>query len=270
MTLRRRGLLAAPALLLAAPPGALAASPMTPAEAARIMAPSGTLRVAINFGNPVLAQRDPATGEPRGLSVDLAQEIGRRLDLPLQLITFPAAGRVTEALREGAWDLCFLAIDPVRAQGIAFTAPYVIIEGSYLVRQDSPIRENAEVDRPGIRVAVGRGSAYDLFLTRELRHATIVRAPTSPASLEQFRSDNLEVAANVRQPLLAYARANPDVRVLPGRFMVIEQAVGIPQAREAAMPWLHAFVEEMKASGFIARGLAASGQTTAEVAPPAS
>lgn len=270
MHLRRRGLLAAPALLAAAP---LASTPLraqSPAEVACIMAPSGTLRVAINFGNPVLAQRDPAGGAPRGLSVELAQEIGRRLNLPIEMITYPAAGRVTEALREGAWDLCFLAIDPVRARGITFTAPYVVIEGAYLVRQDSPIRDNAEVDRPGIRVAVGRGSAYDLFLTRELRHATLVRAPTSPASLEQFRADNLEVAANVKQPLVAYAAANPDVRVLPGRFMVIEQAVGIPQEREAVMPWLRAFVEEMKASGFVARGLAASGQTTAEVAPPAS
>jgi polar amino acid transport system substrate-binding protein len=269
MRIRRRFLLAAPALLAAPTLRAQTAAP-PPAEVARIMAPSGTLRVAINLGNPVLAQPGPAGQGPRGVSVDLATEIARRLGVPAQLTTYPAAGRVTDALRENAWDLAFLAIDPQRAQGILFTAPYVVIEGAYLVRQDSPIRANEDVDRPGIRVAVGRGSAYDLFLTRTLRHATIVRAPTSPASLELFRADSLEVAANVKQPLLAYARANPDVRVLPGRFQVIEQAVGIPQGREAAMPWLRAFVEEAKASGFVARGLAASGQTDAEVAPPAS
>ncbi|WP_237215549.1 ABC transporter substrate-binding protein [Falsiroseomonas oryziterrae] len=269
MPATRRSMIAA---TLAAPLPALAqpSSGSAPRDVAATLAPSGTLRVAINYGNPVLAQRDPAGGEPRGVSADLARELARRLGLPMQVVPFDAAGRVTEALRADAWDICFLAIDPVRAQGIAFTAPYVVIEGAYLVRQDSPIRENAEVDRPGIRVAVGRGSAYDLFLTRELRHATIIRAPTSPASLEYFRRDNLEVAANVKQPLVAYARANPDVRVLPGRFQVIEQAVGIPAGRAAALPWLRAFVEEMKASGFVARSLAASGQSDAEVAPPAS
>jgi len=260
----RRTLLAA---TLAAPLPALAQSPR---EVAATLAPSGTLRVAINLGNSVLAQPGPGSEGPRGVSVDLANEIGRRLGVPVAMTTYPAAGRVTDALRENAWDLCFLAIDPVRAQGILFTAPYVVIEGAYLVRQDSPIRENADVDRPGIRVAVGRGSAYDLFLTRELRQATIIRAPTSPAALEYFRRDNLEVAANVKQPLVAYARANPDTRVLPGRFQVIEQAVGIPAGREAALPWLRAFVEEMKATGFVARALAASGQSEAEVAPPAS
>jgi polar amino acid transport system substrate-binding protein len=267
MPLPRRPLLAAIPGALTAP---LAAAPAraTP-EVAAALAPSGTLRVAINYGNPVLAQRDPAGGPPRGVSPMLAAEIARRLNLPLVHVPFDAAGRVTDALRENAWDLCFLAIDPQRAQGILFTAPYVVIEGAYLVPADSPLRANEEVDRPGIRVAVGRGSAYDLYLTRTLRHAEIRRAPTSPASLELFRAERLEVAANVRQPLLAYARANPDTRVLPGRFMAIEQAVGIPQGREAALPWLRAFVEEMKASGFVARALAETGQADATVAPPA-
>jgi polar amino acid transport system substrate-binding protein len=270
MSITRRHMLVASGALGAA---ALSSGPAwaqsSPAEVARILAPSGTLRVAINYGNPVLAQRDPATGAPRGVSPELATEIGRRLNLPIQFIPYDAAGRVTDAGRQGAWDLCFLAIDPVRAQGIAFTAPYVVIEGTYLVMQDSPIRTIEEADRPGVRIAVGRGSAYDLFLTREIRQAELVRAPTSPAAVEVFRRDRLEVAAGVKQPLVDYARANPDTRVIPGRFQVIEQAVGIPQGREAALPWLRAFVEEMKASGFVARALEASGQKDAEVAPPA-
>ncbi|MBP0444599.1 ABC transporter substrate-binding protein [Roseomonas sp. SSH11] len=248
----------------------LAHAQTPPAEIARILAPSGTLRVAINFGNPVLAQRDPATGAPRGVSAELAAELGRRLGLPVQFVTYDSAGRVTDAGKQGAWDLCFLAIDPVRAQGILFSAPYVVIEGTYLVLQASPLQAIGDVDRPGQRVAVGRGSAYDLYLTRALRHAELVRAPSSPEAVEWFRRDRLDAAAGVKQPLVDYARANPDTRVIPGRFMVIEQAVGIPQGRDAALPWLRAFVEEMKASGFVARGLAASGQADAEVAPPAT
>jgi polar amino acid transport system substrate-binding protein len=269
MPIDRRALLALPAALTFAG-SRRAAAQMTASEAAAILAPGGALRVAINYGNPVLAQRDPATGQPRGVSADLATEIGRRLGRPIAFVTYDSAGRVTDAGRQGAWDLCFLAIDPVRAQGILFTAPYVVIEGAYLVRTDSPLRTNEEVDRPGIRVAVGRGSAYDLHLTRALRQAEIVRASTSPEAVEVFRRERLEVAAGVKQPLMAYAQANPDTRVIPGRFMVIEQAVGIPAGRDAALPWLRAFVEEMKASGFVARGLAASGQSDAEVAPAAT
>ncbi len=269
MPVARRRLLAAPALL-AALPSAKARAQAAPAEVARIIAPGGTLRVAINFGNPVLAQPDPAGGEPRGVSADLAKEAAKRLGLSYRFITYPAAGRVTDANREGAWDMCFLAIDPVRAQGIQFTAPYVVIEGTYLVTADSPLQRIEEFERPGLRIAVGRGSAYDLYLTRALPQAQLVRAPTSPDAVEWFRRDRLDAAAGVKQPLVAYARANPDTRVIPGRFMVIEQAVGIPQGREAAMPWLRAFIEEMKASGFVARSLATSGQSEAEVAPPAN
>lgn len=268
MSLSRRSLL--PALSALGVPAAHRAFAQAPPNLSAALAPSGTLRVAINYGNPVLAQRDPADGQPRGVSAELAREIGRRLGLPITFIPYDAAGRVTDAGRQGAWDLCFLAIDPVRAQGITFTAPYVVIEGTYLVLESSPLRAIGEVDRAGLRVAVGRGSAYDLYLTRALRQAELVRAPTSAEAVEVFRRERLDAVAGVKQPLVAYAGAHPDTRVIPGRFMVIEQAVGIPQGREAALPWLRAFVEEMKASGFVGRALAASGQSDAEVAPPAS
>jgi polar amino acid transport system substrate-binding protein len=264
--LRRRGLALGGLGVLSS---GMATAQTPPAEIAAALAPAGTLRVAINFGNPVLAQPDPATGAPRGVSAELATELGRRLGLPLRFITYDAAGKVTDAGRQGAWDLCFLAVDPVRAQGILFSAPYVVIEGTYLVPQASPLRAIEDVDRPGLRVAVGRGSAYDLFLTRALRNAELVRAPSSPEAVELFRRDRLDAVAGVKQPLVDYARAHPEMRVIPGRFMVIEQAVGIPQGREAALPWLRAFVEEMKASGFVARALAASGQADAAVAPSA-
>lgn len=272
MPVARRAVLAALPLFaldgVSAASSAAADAQTPPAGVAASLAPSGTLRVAINFGNPVLAQPDPATGTPRGVSAELAAELGRRLALPIRFVTFDSAGKVTDAGRQGAWDLCFLAIDPVRAQGILFTAPYVVIEGTYLVAQASPLRAIEDVDRPGARIAVGRGSAYDLHLTRALRHAELVRAPSSPEAIEVFRRDRLDAAAGVKQPLAGYARAHPDTRVIPGRFMVIEQAVGIPHGRDAALPWLRAFVEEMKASGFVARALAESGQADAEVAPP--
>ena len=234
------------------------------------LAPSGKLRAAINFGNIVLAQKDPATGEPRGVSAELARELAKRLAVPIEFVTFDAAGKVFDALKTGAWDIAFLAIDPTRAAEIAFTAPYVVIEGTYLVPADSPLRTIGDVDREGVRVAVGNKSAYDLYLTRTLKRAQIVRAPTSPAAIEVFVRDNLEAAAGVKQPLLQFAKTNPNVRVMDGRFMAIEQAMGTPKGREAGVRYLREFIEEMKASGFVAKALSASGQSDAAVAPPSS
>jgi polar amino acid transport system substrate-binding protein len=257
-------------LLLA---GALLSScatvPTVPPGARSELAPSGKLRAAINFGNPVLAQKDPTTGEPRGVSVDLARKLGRRLGVPVELVTFDAAGKVFDALKMGAWDIAFLAIDPERAAEIAFTAPYVVIEGTYLVPADSPLRTVEDVDRDGVRVAVGNKSAYDLYLTRTLKRAQLVRVPTSPAAIDVFLKDKLEAVAGVKQPLLQFAKTNPNVRVMDGRFMAIEQAMGMPKGRDAGARYLREFVEEMKVSGFVARGLERSGQGDATVAPKA-
>lgn len=247
-----------------------AIAPTVPPAIRSELAPTGKLRAAINFGNPVLAQKDSATGEPRGVSVDLARELGKRLGVPVELVTFDAAGKVFDALKAGAWDVAFLAIDPARSAEIAFTAPYVVIEGTYLVPADSPLRMIGDVDREGVRVAVGNKSAYDLYLTRTLKRAQIIRVPTSPAAVEVFVRDKLEAAAGVKQPLVEFAKANPQVRVMDGYFMVIEQAMGTPKNREAGARYLREFVEEMKASGFVATGLERSGQGDAAVAPKAS
>ena len=249
--------------------GACATVSPVPSEAIKDLAPGGKVRAAINFGNPVLAQKDPASGEPRGVSVDLARELGRRLGVPVELVSFDAAGKVFDALGSGAWDVAFLAIEPVRAVQIAFTAPYVVIEGTYLVRVDSPLRAIGEFDRDGIRIAVGNKSAYDLYLSRTLKRATLVRAPTSPAAIDLFVQDRLEAAAGVKQPLVQYAKTHPNVRVIDGRFMAIQQAMGTPAGRDAGARYLRQFVEEMKASGFVARSLERSGQGDAAVAPPA-
>jgi polar amino acid transport system substrate-binding protein len=233
------------------------------------LAPKGRLRAAINFGNSVLAQQDPAGGPPRGVSAELARELARRLGVGIDYVTFDAAGKVFEALKAGLWDIAFLAIDPVRSEGIAFTAPYVVIEGTYLVPKESPLQTIADVDRDGVRVAVAQGSAYDLYLTRALKRAKLVRQPSGPEAMEMFVRDRLEAAGGVRQPIMAFAQTHPDTRVVPGRFMAIEQAMGTVKRRDAGVAYLRTFIEELKASGFVAQALKASGQGDASVAPPA-
>lgn len=231
------------------------------------LAPTGVMRTAINLGNPVLARKDPDTGEPTGISVALANEIARRLGVKPVFQMFDSAGKVFEAVPHGVVDLMFLAIDPVRATEILFTAPYVVIEGTYLVRNDSPLQTVADFDQDGVRIAVGKGAAYDLFLSRALHHATLVRAPTSATAIDLFAEEGLDAAAGVRQPLQAYAAAHAGFRVIEGRFTVIEQAVGVPKNHAEARAWLQTFIEEAKASGFVDDALNASGQTAATVAP---
>ena len=234
------------------------------------LAPTGTLRAAINFGNPILAVRNPSSAAPQGVSVDLARELGRRLGVPFELVTYPAAGKVFDGLRANEWDVAFIAIDPVRAAEAEFTAPYVVIEGAYLTAADSPIRRNEDVDRPGVRVVVGRDSAYDLYLKRELKQAVLVRAPSSPAVTDMMVAQRIEVAAGVKQQLQADAKRLPGLRLLDGRFMVINQAMAVPKTRAAGVGYLSDFVETMKASGFIADALARHGIDGAAVAPPSS
>ena len=229
--------------------------------------PTGRLRASINLGNPILAGRD-AAGEPVGVSIDLAREFARRLGVPLDLVVFDTAGKSVDAVAAEQADIGFFAIDPKRGEHIRFTPPYVLIEGCYMVRADSPLQSNEDVDRAGTRVVVGRGSAYDLFLSRELKGAQIVHAASSPTVVPHFLDSGAEVAAGVKQQLQADATRIGGMRLLPGRFMVIRQAMGCPKSRgEPAAAALSAFVEEMKASGFVAQALARHGVEGASVAP---
>ena len=230
--------------------------------------PTGVLRASINLGNPILAHRNEQTGEAGGISVDLAREFARRLGAEIELRVVDAAGKSVQVVVAEEADIGFFAIDPVRGADIAFTAAYVLIEGFYLVREDSPVRSNADVDREGVRVAVGKGSAYDLFLTRELKQAQIVRAATSPTVVKTFLEQELDVAAGVKQQLEFDAAQHAGLRLLDERFMVIQQAMGVPKTRgEAAADVLRAFVEEMKASGFVAEAMRRHGIEGASVAP---
>lgn len=233
----------------------------------KAFAPTGTLRASINLGNPILARADDH-GRPYGVSIDMAAELARLLELPLELVVFDAAGKSVEAVAGGQADFGFFAIDPVRGQQIAFSAPYLLIEGYYLVRDASPLNSNAKVDVAGHTVVVGKGSAYDLYLTRELQQATIVRSPTSPTVVEVFLAQGADVAAGVKQQLQADAARHGGLRLLDQRFMVIQQAMGVPKERgDEAAQLLRRFVESMKASGFVAAALARHGIEGASVAP---
>jgi polar amino acid transport system substrate-binding protein len=262
-----RTLLSAAVVLLAGLAQALAQGSAPSAEVMRELAPTGKLRAAINFGNVVLAQKGPA-GEPKGITPDLATELGKRLGVPVEFVPYDAAGKVFEGAKANAWDIAFIAIEPARATEIEFTAPYVIIEGTYMVAVNSPLKEIADVDKPGIRIAVARASAYDLYLTRTVKNATVVRAAVGGgrAMIELFVNDKLEVAAGVRQQLEAYAKGRDDVRIMSGRFMEIQQAMGTPKGRLAGAAYLRTFVADAKASGFVAGAIARAGQT-ASVAP---
>jgi polar amino acid transport system substrate-binding protein len=256
---------------VAASGAASAAAPALPPGAAALLAPGGTLRASINLGNPILARRDAATGEVVGVSVDLARALAAQLAVPLALQAFDAAAKSVEAVTTEQADIGFFAIDPLRGQGIRFSAPYVLIEGAFLVRQASPLTDNAQVDRAGIRVMVGKGSAYDLYLSREFRSAMLLRAPTSPAVVDAFLAEGADVAAGVKQQLQADAARRGDLRLLPGRFMVIEQAMGLPASRgESGQAVLRAFVEQAKAGGLVAQALQRHQIQGALVAPAAA
>lgn len=241
-----------------------------PQEIVRAFAPAGRLRASINTGNPILAAPDPDTGLARGVSVDLARGFAGLLGVELDLVVFDTAGKSVDAVTREQADIGFFAIDPKRGEGIRFTAPYVLIEGCYAVRTDSPLTAPEQVDSAGTRLVVGLGSAYDLFLSREIRQATLLRAPSSPAVVDYFLEHGADVAAGVRQQLEADAQRLGGLRLLPGRFMVIQQAMGCPRSRgDAAAAVLASYVEEMKRSGFVAAALQRHGISGAAVAPAA-
>lgn len=230
--------------------------PMSTLDQASIhsFAPTGTLRVGINLGNPVLAGTDAQTKLPKGITVDIANEIGKRTGLPIEFKTFQTAGATVDAIKEGNIDLIFVAIDPIRGADISYTPAYIQIEGAYMVKANSPLMSNEQVDVPGNEIVVGKGSAYDLYLSREIEQASLIRAASSQAVIDDFMSGQGNIAAGVKQQLEADAKRYSDLRMLPGRFMVINQAIGIPKARlefENTTAYLTHIIDDLKSSGFI-------------------
>jgi polar amino acid transport system substrate-binding protein len=221
-------------------------------------APTGKLRVGINLGNPVLASQEIGSSLPKGVSVDIANAIGKQAGVAIDFQLFKSAGATVEAMKNGSLDLIFVAIDPVRGADISYTPPYIQIEGAYLVKASSPLQKNDEVDRLGNEIVVGKGSAYDLFLTREIKQASLIRVASSPAVVEEFMNGKGNIAAGVKQQLEGDAKRYTNVRLLPGRFMVINQAIGTPRERTNSTEittYLSAIITDLKSSGFVAEAM---------------
>jgi len=233
------------------------------------LANTGSLRVGINLGNALLASRE-ADGNPRGIAVDLAQELSRRLGVRLEIVGYDTAGRMADGAKAGAWDVAFLGIDPAREEEILFTAPYLQIDTTYLVPVFSPLHNVADVDRAGLRISVSEKSAYDLFLTRHLHQAQLVRTPGVAASVDVFFSEKLDALAGLKPFLMEVAEKHPRTRLLDGRFTVVSQAVGTPRGHDDAARYLCDFVEEIKTSGMVAKTIDANGVRGVSVAPLAS
>jgi len=226
-------------------------TPLSPAAKSEL-APGGKLRAGINHGNFLLVNKDSPHGAPRGIAADLALELGRRAGAPVEFVSYDQAGKLAEGVRNGDWDVAFLGAEPQRANEIAFTAAYLEIEATYLVPAGSPIKSIAEVDRKGVRIAVADKAAYDLWLARNIKNAELVRAQGIDGSYKLFVDSKLDVLAGLKPRLLKDVQTLPGSRILEGRFMAVQQAIGVPKGREAAAKYLREFAEEIRASGLVA------------------
>jgi len=249
---------------------ACASAPPPPSPAARAdLAPTGKLRAGINYGNVVLVQKDPAAGESRGPAIDLARELGKRLGVPVEIVAYTSVGTMFDGAKTGAWDIAFLGADPARAGEIDFTAAYLELETTYLVPPGSRLLTMADVDQDGVRVAAPARAAYELYLSRSLQRANLVRAQDADVAFELLVAGKVEALAGLRQALVPLAEKLPGSRILDGRFMAVQQAVGTPKGRDAGLAYLRAYVEEAKASGMVARSIEKTGFRGVAVAPRA-
>jgi polar amino acid transport system substrate-binding protein len=241
-----------------------------PPAARSDLASTGKLRAGINYGNAILATKDAATGQSRGVAVELTQELGRRLGVPVELVAYDSVATMVDAAKTGAWDIAFLGADPARAGEISFTAPYLELESTYLVPAGSRLTAIADVDRDGVRVAAPARAAYELYLSRSLQHAQLVRAPSADAAFDLLVQGKVDALSGLRQALAALVGKLPGSRMLDGRFFAVQQAVGVPKGRDAGVQYLREFVEESKASGLVARAIEKTGFQGVSVAPGAS
>src|SRR5215470_2380619 len=247
------------------------ASVPPPSPAARAeLAPTGKLRAGINSGNFILAQKDPATGDSRGPAIDLARELGKRLGVPVEIVAYTAVGTMVDGAKAGAWDIAFLGSDPARAGEIDFTAAYLELEATYLVPPNSRLRSIADVDQEGVRVAAPARANYELYLSRNLKRASLVRADNADAAFKLLVEGRVEALAGLSQALGSLTEKLPGSRMIDGRFMAVPQSVGTPKGRDAGFAYLRAFVEEAKASGMVARSIQSTGYRGVSVAPPAA
>jgi polar amino acid transport system substrate-binding protein len=223
------------------------------------LAPTGKLRLGINYSNFLLTAKDPVTGEGRGIAIDLGRELGRRLGVPVEVVGYPSPGELADAAGKGVWDVGFLGAEPKRANEIDFTAAYVEIEATYLVPPDSPLQSIADVDREGVRVAVPAKSAYELYLSRTLKHAKLVLEQGADNAFKRFVGDKLEALAGLKPRLVTDHDKLPGSRIMEGRFTAVQQAAGTPKGRAAGAAYLREFIEDVKATGLVARTIEKNG-----------
>ena len=243
---------------------------MTDISAARSdLAPNGKLRVGINFGNNLLTARDPVTRAPSGIALDLAAELGRRLGVPIEIVSYESAGALADSATTGAWEVGFLGAEPQRANQISFTAAYLEIEASYLVPPGSPLRAVADVDREGVRIVTTAKSAYDLYLQRSLKHARLFHAANADDVFKLFVAEKMDALAGLKPRLVTDHDNLPGSRILEGRFTAVQQAVGTPKGHDAGASYLREFVEDVKATGLVARTIEKNGVRGVSVAPGA-
>jgi polar amino acid transport system substrate-binding protein len=233
------------------------------------LAPTGKVRAGINYGNFILATKDAATGESRGVAVDLIRELAQRLGVPFEIVAHDTVAALVDAAKTGAWDIAFLGSDPVRETVMSFTAAYLEIEATYLVPSASSLRAAAEVDREGVRVAAPARANYELFLSRNLKRAQLVQAPNADAAFDLLVTGKVDALAGLKQALIGLADRLPGSRMLDGRFMAVQQSIGVPKGREAGLHYLRGFVEEAKSSGLVARAIERTGARGVSVAPKA-
>lgn len=234
------------------------------------LAPTGTLRVGLNFSNFLLTAKDPQTGAARGIAADIGKEIADRAGVPVTYVGFDSPGSMADRVNDDVWDIAFLGAEPARAAQIAFTAAYLEIESTYLVPAGSPIRSLDEVDRAGVRISVSNRSAYELYLSRTIKHATLMRVDGIEPSFQQFVDQKLEVLAGLLPRLVSDRDRLPGSRILEGRFTAVQQAIGTSKGREGVAAWLRRFVEEAKSSGLIRQIIDRNGVRGVSVAPPAN
>jgi len=246
--------------------GTLTISPATHAE----LAPAGRLRAGINYGNVILAARDPASGELRGVHVDLARELGRRLGVPVELVGHAAAGNLVEALKAGALDVALLSSEPSRAGEIVFSPAYLEVDATYLVPPGSLLRTADDVDRDGMRIAITAKSVYEFYLIRKLKRAKLVNAPSTHAAYELFATGKLDALVGLRPRLVADSEMMPGSRIVDGRFMVVEQSIASPKGRDAGAGYIREFIEDVIASGLVASVLESNGVRGVSVASKTS
>ena len=267
---RRRAIVTVPIMVLFSM--VLASCAMVPAVTSEVradLAPTGKLRAAINYGNATLATKDPSTGAPRGVAIDLAHELGRRLGVPVEFVVFNSASAMGDAAPAGKWDIAFLGSDPDREALMSFAPAYLEIEATYLVKDASPLRTAADVDRPGVRVAAPARGNYGLFLRRNLRHAQFVPVSRADAGFELLRADKVDAVGGLTQGLIDRAQQLPGTRIVAGRFMAVQQTIAVPKGRAAGLGYLHSLIEEAKTSGLVAGAIERTGFRGVSVAPAA-